>query len=123
MGRATVAGLTSADLNLLHGHHALGWNANGVTYSSLEISSEEIILREEMPAAYVEDIMKSVEAMRDANRRRRPGGMLKAQVPITLHAAWRKEWERGPKQWGVLWRAFLNGKLHHRDYSRFLAAK
>lgn len=107
----------------LNGDHFIGWNASGVTYSSVHISAEEIILREEMPGVIVDEIMASVARFQSQVKRRRPGGHLKGQIPTPLYAAWQREWERGPRKWGVVWKAFLSSKLHDRDYSKFLICK
>lgn len=114
-----IAGLP--DLRKLHGSFDLGFNATGVVHSSVHFQDGEVIVQESMPGVYVDQIIDSVAALRDAATKRRPGGVLKGQIPITLWYAWRREWERGPKLHGVLWRAFFTGKFMDRDHSKFRA--
>lgn len=120
-----VAGLefTRSELDSMRGDHFLGWNENGVTYSTVHISADEIILREEMPGHLVDEIMASVAAFQTQARKRRPGGELIGQVPTPLYFAWKRQWDKGPRQNGILWRTFLSQKLHDTDYSRFLIKK
>ena len=114
-----IGGLGGVRFKDLHGDHDLGWNANGVTFSSMHIDAESVILREEMPGVIVEEVMASVARLSDSMKGRKRGGVVQGQIPTPIYFAWHKEWEKGPKQWGVLWRAFLNTKLLDRDYSRF----
>lgn len=116
---ARVGGLTGGDLKHLNGHYDLGWNATGVVRSHLHVSEEEIIIREEMPGAVVDEIMAEVAAFSDAVKRRGAGFVLQGKIPLPIYAGWRKQWERTGKQHGLLWRAFLMSKLEDRDYSRF----
>jgi hypothetical protein len=116
---ARVGGLTGADLKHLHGHYDLGWNATGVIRSHLHVDADEIIIREEMPGAVVDEIMAEVAAFADRAKRRKGGMELVGKIPLPIYVAWRKQWERGPRLHGVLWRAFLESKLLDRDYSRF----
>jgi hypothetical protein len=120
---ARVAGLTTDDLPTLHGDYDLGWNATGVIRSHLHISAEEIIIREEMPGAIVEEVMAEVARFADQAKNRKAGMVCQGKIPLPIWAGWRKEWERGPKLHGVLWKAFLMGKLLDRDYSKFRVKK
>lgn len=118
------AGLTRDILRQARpGDYNLGWNANGLTFSTMHISAEEVILREEMPGHVVDEIFASVARLQDSMRGRRRGGVIKGQIPTPLYAAWQKEWANGPKKWGVLWKAFLAGKIEDRDYRKFLVKK
>ena len=120
---ARVGGLNPADLKSLHGHYDFGWNATGVIRSHLHVDADEIIIREEMPGAVVDEIMAEVAAFSDAVKRRKDGLTLAGKIPLPLYAAWRKQWAKGPKLQGVIWRAFLMSKLCDRDYSRFRVKK
>lgn len=114
-----VAGVTGDDLRHLHGTYDFGWNATGVIRSYLHVDADEIIIREEMPGAVVDEIMAEVAAFSDSVKRRKDGLVLQGKIPLPIYAAWRKQWEATDKQQGVLWRAFLMSKLMDRDYSRF----
>jgi len=116
-----IAGLENIDFRNLRGDYSLGLNATGVIESSVHFTGDEIIIRESMPAQYVQDVMDSVKALQHRVKTRRPGGDLVGQIPMTLYYAWRREWEKGPKQHGVLWRAFFTGKFMDRDFSKFRA--
>ena len=119
-----LGGLTPNDYQHLQGRtFNLGWNATGVIQSSIHFDADEIIIRDEMPGVVVEEVMRSVARLQETCRRRRPGGFVKAQIPLPLHMAWRREWERGPRLHGVLWKAFLTSKIEDRDYSKFLVRK
>jgi hypothetical protein len=114
-----VAGVTAADLKHLHGHYDLGWNATGVIRSHLHIDADEIVIRDEMPGAVVDVVMAEVAAFADRVKNRKAGMELVGKLPLPLHLAWRRQWNAGPRQHGVLWKTFLMGKLLDRDYSRF----
>lgn len=115
-----VAGLTPADFRHLHGTYDLGWNATGVIRSRMHVTAEEIVIEEEMPGAVVDEIMAEVARFADAVKSRKDGGLeLLGKLPLPIWALWRKQWNAGPKQHGVLWRAFLTGKLMDGDFSRF----
>lgn len=121
MAAPLIAGLDAAAVKQLHGSYDLGWNATGVVQSSVHFTGDEVVVLESMPGVFVDQIIDSVAALRDAASKRRPGGMLKGQIPITLWYAWRRQWEAGPKLHGVLWRAFFTGKFMDRDHSKFRA--
>ena len=121
MDKPLVAGLTRDEIVNLRGDFDLGFNATGVVQSSIHFTGDEIVVRESMPGVFVDEIMDSVARLRDAASKRRPGGVLKGQIPVTLWYAWRREWERGPKLHGVLWRAFFSGKFMDSDHSKFRA--
>jgi hypothetical protein len=111
--------LLGVDVRDLRGSHDLGWNATGVIRSSIHIDADEIVIRDEMPGAIVDEIMSEVADFAHAVKRRGDGMELAGKLPLPIYAGWRKQWEAGPKQHGVLWRAFLMSKLMDRDYSRF----
>jgi hypothetical protein len=114
-----VGGINWDDLKDFVGDIDLGFNNTGVIRSSVHFTGDEIIVKEEMPAPFVQDIMDSVAALSAQVKRRRPGGHLIGQLPLPLYYGWRKEWERTGKQHGVLFRAFLMSKLMDSDYSKF----
>lgn len=116
---ARVGGLTGNDLKHLNGHYDLGWNATGVIRSHLHVSEEEIIIREEMPGAVVDEIMAEVAAFSDAVKRRGAGFVLQGKIPLPIYAGWRRNWEKGPKLQGVLWKTHLMSKLCDSDFSKF----
>ena len=116
-----IGGLPVDDIRHLQGSFDLGWNGTGVVQSSIHFEDGDVIVQESMPGVFVDQIIDSVAALREANTRRRPGGILKGRIPITTWYAWRREWERGPKQHGVLWRAFFTGKFMDHDHSKFRA--
>lgn len=123
MDRPAAAGFTWDDLPDLRGSHDLGLNATGVIHSKFHVLDDEIIIEDTMPACYVQDIMDSVAALRTQVGKRRPGGELVGQIPLPIYHMWRKAWEAGPKQQGVIWRAFLTGKLTDGDHSKFCIRK
>lgn len=114
-----VGGVTSADLKALHGTHDLGWNATGLIRSYLHVDADEIIIREVMPGAVVDEIMAQVARFADQVRNRVAGQEIVGSVPLPIYAAWLLEWKRGPKAQGVTKSAFMTSKLMDRDYSRF----
>ncbi len=114
-----VAGLTPDDLKHMQGTHDLGWNATGVIRSRLHVTAEEIVIEEEMPGVVVDEIMAEVARFSDAAKRRKGGMELLGKLPLPIWALWQKQWKAGPKQHGVLWRAFLMSKLLDSDFSRF----
>ena len=118
-----LAGLTWDDVRDVRGDFDLGTNATGVINSSIHFTGDEIITVDSMPAAYVQDIMDSVARFQAEAKRRRPGGHIKAQLPLPIWKGWRRQWEQGPRKWGVIWRAFLTSKIEDRDYSKFLITK
>ncbi len=120
---ARIGGIDWGEVSDIRGDFNLGFNATGVVESSIHFTGDEIIIRESMPAAHVQTIMDSVDALAHRIRTRRPGGDLVGQIPITIWYAWRNEWKRGPKQHGVLWRAFFRSKFMDRDFSKFRAGK
>lgn len=107
----------------LVGDYDLGWNATGVIRSYLHISEEEIIIREEMPGVIVDEVFASVARLQDSMKRRRPGGYVKAQIPLPLHSAWRRMWANGPRLHGVTWKAYLTMMIEDRDYRKFLVRR
>ncbi|MFA5996171.1 MAG: hypothetical protein WC790_00390 [Candidatus Paceibacterota bacterium] len=114
-----VAGVDWSDLKSLHGDYDLGFNATGVIETSLHVRDDEIIVRESMPGHHVQTIMDEVAAFADTIKKRRPGGHIAGKIPFTLWRVWRKQWEDGPKQHGMLWRAFFSSKFYDADYSKF----
>lgn len=96
-----------------------GFNATGVIHDRLIIRDGEAVRVSTMPAPYVDQCIDEVKRLSDATKRRRPGGVIHGRIPMVLWQAWRDEWKRGPKQHGVLWRAFFNSKFMDRDYSKF----
>lgn len=118
-----VAGVTTDDLRHMHGTYDLGWNATGVIRSRLHVTAEEIVIEDEMPGEHVETIMAEVAAMADAAKSRKDGMHLVGKLPLPIWALWRKQWQAGPRAHGVLWRAFLMGKLLDGDFSRFRVRK
>jgi hypothetical protein len=107
------------DWKRLRGSYDLGFNATGVIRNAIHFTGDEVITTETMPAEYVEDCMREVAALGEAMRGRRPGGKVRGRIPLPLYRMWRKQWENGPKLYGLLWRAFLNSKLMDSDYKRF----
>lgn len=116
-----IAGIDWGTIRGLHGSFDLGWREDGMTRSSIHFTGDEIVTQEEMPACHVQTIMDDVEKLRHRTKLRRPGGDLVGQIPVTLWYMWRREWERGPKLAGVLWRAFFTSKFMDRDFSKFRA--
>lgn len=114
-----VAGLTPDDLKRMQGTHDLGWNATGVIRSRLHVTAEEIVIEEEMPGVVVDEIMAEVARFADAARHRKDGLELVGKLPLPIWYLWRKQWMKGPKQHGMLWRAYLMSKLLDSDFSRF----
>jgi hypothetical protein len=116
---SSVAGLHYDDVKDIRGTVSLGMNSTGVIESRVHFTGDEIITEEVMPAPFVEAIMAEVAALSDQVKKRRPGGELVGQLPLPIYWGWHRQWEKGPKLHGVLWRAFLTSKLMDRDYSRF----
>lgn len=113
------APLDLLDVKNLHGTHDLGFNATGVIRDKLIVDGDYITKVSEMPAVYVQQCMDEVKRLSDAAKTRRPGGYVKGRIPAPLYELWRRQWMNGPKQHGVLWRAFLATKIDDRDYRKF----
>lgn len=109
---------TGIKLKDLRGDFDLGFNATGVIQSSVHFTGEEIIIRESMPAQYVQQCFDEVARLSENAKKRRPGGKIRGRIPFPIYGAWRREWEKTGKLHGLLWSAFLNTKLMDRDYSR-----
>ena len=118
-----IRGLVWDDVQRMRGDYDLGVNSTGVINSSLHIGTDEIVVKETMPAHHVEDIMASVHAFRDKVKQRRPGGHLVGQIPLPIYYEWQKQWQSGPQLHGVLWRTFLTGKLMDGDFEKFRITK
>lgn len=116
-----LLGIDWGDLEGFHGTIDFGYSPLNTVTSRLHKTDDEIIIQEEQPAEVVDAIIASVNRLRDRVRGRRPGGDLVGQIPKVLWYAWRREWQRGPKQHGVTWRAFFAGKFMDRDHSKFRA--
>lgn len=117
--RPRVGGIDWGDLEGFVGDIDLGFNNTGVIKSSIHFTGDEIIVKEEMPAPFVQEIMDSVARLSAEAKSRRPGGHLVGQLPLPIYYAWQKEWARTGKAHGVLWRAFMMQKLMDGDYSKF----
>lgn len=118
-----VGGIDWEEMRNFVGDIDLGYNGTGVIRSSLHFTGDEIIVKEEMPAQFVQDIMDSVAELSARAKDRKPGGHLLGQIPLPLYYTWRKEWTRTSKQSGVMFRAFLMSKLMDSDYSKFRVRK
>ncbi len=116
-----VVGVDWDDLRHFQGTIELGANATGVIGTRIHKTDDELILEEYMPAEYVDEVIASVEKLRDRVKQRRPGGDLVGQIPLPLWYAWRKQWEAGPKQHGLLWRAFFRSKFMDSENAKFRA--
>ncbi len=116
-----VIGVDWDDLRHFQGTIELGANATGVIGTRIHRTDDELILEEYMPGEYVDEVIASVNKLRDRVRKRRPGGDLVGQIPLPLWYAWRKQWEAGPKLHGVLWRAFFRGKFMDGENAKFRA--
>lgn len=114
-----TAGVSWNDLHAFRGTLDLGFNGSGVIRNEMHFTGDEIVTTEVMPGHFVQDIMDEVAALRSQVRTRPPGGAIVGKVPLPLWRMWRKAWEAGPKQHGVLWRAHLSRMLDDRDYSKF----
>ncbi len=97
----------------------LGLSHGGVIENRLFFTGDEIIAIQSMPAQYVQQCMDEVARLSENAKRRRPGGYIRGRIPEPIYWAWRCEWQKGPRLHGVIWRAFLDGKLKDRDYSKF----
>jgi hypothetical protein len=112
------------DRKHLHGTFELGRNATGVIDSSIHFLDDgEVIIQDTMPGEYVQQCMDEVARLSDNINTRRPGGFVSGRIPLPLYHMWRKAWEAGPKQHGVLWRAFLMTRLTDRDYRKLWTGK
>ncbi len=116
---AAGAGHLWDELKHFRGCLHLGKNATGVIDTNLHFTGDEIIVEETMPGEFVQEIIDAVAALSLQAKRRRPGGHLIGQLPLPIWRGWRKQWEAGPKQNGVLWRAFMTSKLMDRDWGKF----
>jgi hypothetical protein len=114
-----IAGVSWDDVCSFRGVVDLGFNGSGVIRNEIHVTSDEIITVESMPGHFVQDIMDDVSALRSQVRARPAGGAIVGKVPLPLWRMWRKAWEAGPKQHGVLWRVHLMGMLDDRDFSKF----
>jgi len=111
------------DRKHLHGTFELGRNATGVIDSRIHFLDDEVIVEDSMPAQYVQQCMDEVSRLSDSVKDRKPGGFVSGRIPLPLYYTWRKAWEAGPKQHGVLWRAFLMTRLTDRDYRKLWTGK
>ena len=116
-----IAGIDWDTIRNIRGSFDLGWSETGLTRNSIHFTGDEIITQEEMPGCHVQTIMDDVAELRGRMKTRRPGGDLVGKIPVTLWYMWRREWERGPKLHGVLWRAFFTSKFMDSDHSKFRA--
>jgi len=107
------------DPDKLRGSYDLGFNGTGVIRDRLIIDGDSMTRVSEMPGVYVQQCMDEVARLSHRIQTRRPGGELTGRLPMPIYEAWRREWNNGPKQHGVLWRAFFNQKFYDRDYSKF----
>jgi len=107
------------DPRKMHGTLDFGTNHTGIIQSRLHFTGDEIISEERGPALLTQQCFQDVERLRDQIGKRRPGGHVAGRIPLPLYYAWQREWEHTGKQHGVLWRAFLTGKIMDRDHSKF----
>lgn len=110
-------------LRKFEGDIDLGFNATGIVRSTVHFVDGEMIVQETMPARYVQEIFDDVARLAAAARNRKAGGYIKGCIPYPIYWGWRREWEKGPRQWGMVWRAFLTSKIEDRDWSKFLVRK
>lgn len=111
------------DRKHLHGTFDLGRNATGVIDSRIHFFDDEVIIEDTMPGEYVQQCMDEVKRLSDDINTRKPGGFVSGRIPLPLYHMWRKAWEAGPKQHGMLWRAFLMSRLMDRDYRKLWTGK
>lgn len=116
-----VFGLTWDDVKDVHGTFDLGYNATGVIKSRIHFTGDEIITEDVMSGEAVDLVIGHVEHMRNRQKAKRPGGDYVGSIPYPLWAAWRKEWQAGPRQHGVKWRKFFTMKFMDRDHEKFRA--
>jgi hypothetical protein len=111
------------DWKNFHGSYHLGRNATGVIDSSIHFTGDEVIIEDTMPAEYVQECFDEVARLSDNINDRKPGGFVAGRLPLPIYHMWRKAWEAGPKQQGLLWGAFLMTKLQDRDYRKLWTGK
>lgn len=99
----------------------LGMNATGVIQSELHVEDGEFIVRDVMPGHYVQRCMD--EAKRLGETPKQQGGHIAGRVPMPLYMTWRKAWKEGPRNYGLLWEAYLMNKLADSDYKKFATGR
>ena len=93
---------------------------NGLVRMEAYEEDDQFITREVMDGHNVDRILDRNKADAHLAQERLKSGansLVAARVPIVLFNQWKKEWRDGPKKYGVLWRAFLAGKVNDPNHA------
>ena len=96
---------------------------NGVVQNIVDVNDDgEIIARDHMSAARVDEILKGNHNMREhLTQNKKAGGQLIASIPLTVYENWKKTWST---KWRDVfaWDTYLAAKLQDPDNALLLTS-